>query len=422
MNRFFRRASLWRKVGFGLLLIAALAFGAYSATRAIDFFCYRSAAQQLLAQDYDIYLHSPVGVAYRYAPIVAFAFIPISFLPPPAGAFLWYLIKIAALIAVIGMALKLLNLDNQHLGKVLGFSLLITGGYIVEEFQTGNIHFFILFLIVLALFSLERGKTIFPSFLMAISICAKLTPLLFIPYFAIIKKWKLCLFCFLWLAVLILSPSFFVGWAKNVQLAGNWMETAIARADEPVNHSLKGVLFKYLKEKPADLETEKYPRVNLLNLRTGIINGIWILASLLLLLLLGKALLRKCRNRECPVFKYTLVMVSLLLLSPHSSRVYFSTLFFPCAVLVALAIKYPESRHRTLVLSVLGISFALNTLLPALMPGRRASLAYEALSPYFFSALFVWLVFYVLTLRFEKKIHRKSCAFREAGRGFISAS
>jgi len=398
------RTSPWRSAGFGLLFIAVLAFGVYSAVRAVDFYLYCSTAKQLLGQDYDLYRHAPVGVAYRYAPIVAFAFIPISFLPLPAGAFLWYLIKIAALIAIVRMALKLLNLDNKHLGKALGFSFLITGGYIVEEFRTGNIHFLVLFLIVLSLFSLERGKTVLPSFLMAAAICVKLTPLLFIPYFAIIKRWKLCLFCCLWLAVLILSPSLFIGWSKNLHLTRNWMETAIARADEPVNHSLKGVLFKYLKQKPADPETEKYPRVNPLNLRTGIINGIWILVSLLLLLLLGKALLRKCKNKEGPVFKYALVVVSLLLLSPHDSRVYFSTLFFPCAVLVALAVKYPESRHRTLVLSVLGISFVLNTLLPALMPGRRASLAYETLSPYFFSALFVWLAFYVLTLRFEKTI------------------
>jgi hypothetical protein len=398
------RTSLRRKVGFGLLFIAVLALGAYCAARAVDFYLYCSAARQLLGQDYDLYRHPPVGVAYRYAPIVAFAFIPFSFLPLTAGAFLWYLIKIAALIAIVGMALKLMNLDNEHLSKTVGFSFLITGGYIVEEFRTGNIHFLVLFLIVLALFSMERGQTVFPSLLMAAAICAKLTPLLFIPYFAIIKRWKLCLFSFLWLAVFILSPGFFIGWSKNLQLARNWMETAIARTEEPVNHSLKGVLFKYLKEKPADPETEKYPRVNLLNLRTGIINGIWIVVSFLLLLLLGKALLRKCQEKECPVFKYALVVTSLLLLSPHNSRVYFSTLFFPCAVLVALMIKYPESRYRPLGLSVLGISFVVNTLLPALMPGRRASLAYETLSPYFFSALLVWIAFYVLTLRSEKTV------------------
>jgi len=407
------RTSLWRKAGFGLLFIVVLVLGVYCASRAVDFYLYCSAAKQLLGQDYDLYRHPPVGVAYRYAPIIAFAFIPFSFLPPTAGAFLWYLIKIAALVAIASMALKLLNVDNKHLGKALGFSFLITGGYIVEEFRTGNIHFLVLFLIVLALFSIERGKTVFPSFLTAAAICVKLTPLLFIPYFAIIKRWKLCLFCFLWLAALVLSPSFFIGCSKNLHLARNWMETAIARADEPVNHSLKGVLFKYLKEKPADPETEKYPRVNLLNLRTGIINGIWIVVSLLLLLLLGKALLRKCQEKECPVFKYALVVVSLLLLSPHNSRVYFSTLFFPCAVLVALMVKYPESKYRTLVLFVLGISFALNTFLPALMPGRRASLAYETLSPYFFSALFVWIAIYVLILRCEKIIQGRAVSVEE---------
>gem|GEM_PF-5006308 len=392
-----------------MLLGAVIVFGLYMAVQAVDFSVYCSAAKQLLGHDYDLYRQG--GLAFRYAPVIAFAFIPFSFLPLAAAAFLWYLLKIAALIAIAGMVMKLMNLEDKHFWKILVFSLLITGGYIVEEIHTGNIHFLVLFLIVLALFQVERGKIVFPSFLMAVAICIKVTPFLFLLYFALARRWKICLFCFLWLAVLILAPGFFIGWEKNLDLAKNWMDTAVARAEEPVNHSLNGVLFKYLTEKKMEPETEKYPRVNLLNLRVGIVKWIWLLTSALILFLLYKALLRKCGEKECVALKYALLTVSLLLLSPHDSRIYFSTLFFPCAVLVAFLYKYSGSEFRAFLLSVLGLSFILNTLLPALMPGRRASLVYETLSPYFFSALFIWIALW-LVLCYSNPIYSRGFAMR----------
>jgi hypothetical protein len=100
---------------------------------------------------------------------------------------------------------------------------------------------------------------------------------------------------------------------------------------------------------------------------------------------------------------YGLLITSLLMLSPHSSRIYFSALVFPCAVLAAIGLKQSKSRIRTIVLAVLGASFVLNTLLPGLMPGRKAALLYETLSPYFFSALLVWIALHRLIFMTNKK-------------------
>lgn len=386
-----------KKIGGGLLLIAVLAGGVFVSFPAADFSVYYSAAKQLIHHDYDLYRQG--GLAFRYAPVVAFAFVPISILPPRAAASLWYLLKIGALVAIAGMVMKLLAHDRKRLWKILGLSVLITAGYLVEEFRTGNIHFLILFLIVLAFFLVERGRIVLPSFLLAAAICVKVTPLLFLPYFALMRRWKLCLFCVLWIIVLVLGPGFLIGWEKNIDLAKHWTETALARTDEPVNHSLKGVLFKYLGEKPPLAENEKYPRVNVFDLRPEAITAIWILASALFLVLLAGAILRRCGGGECAVLQYALLAVSVLLLSPHDSRIYFSILFFPCAVIAAYVDKHPGSEYRSFLFAVLGVSFAFNTFLPAVMPGKKASLAYETLSPYFFSALIVWIALFILVFR-----------------------
>ena len=135
----------------------------------------------------------------------------------------------------------------------------MTGGYIVEELRTGNIHVLILFLMVLAFFHQESGKTVSPSFFLALAICTKITPSLLLLYFALLKRWKICLFCLGWMVVLVLGPSLFIGWEKNIDLTKKWLDSAIARGDEPINHSLRGVLYKYLSEEKLTAETEKYP-------------------------------------------------------------------------------------------------------------------------------------------------------------------
>lgn len=381
-------------IGFVLFLAGILAFGAYISVQEPDFLVYYSAAKQLLGHEYDLYRQG--GLAFRYAPAVAFAFVPFSLLPPQIAAFLWYLLKIAALVAIVRMTTKLMALKDPPFWKILGLSFFVTGGYIVEELRMGNIHILVLFFIVLAFYYAKRGAAIAPSFLLAAAICVKLTPVLVLAYFALIRRWKLCLFCILWLIVLVLSPALYLGWEENISLVKTWVTTAVSRGEDPINHSLRGVLFKYLGENPVTAETEKYPAVNLVSWPPRLINGIWILASLAFLVLLVKALIRTSPDETGTALQYALLTTSLLILSPHNTRLYFSALFFPSAVLAAF-VYHPSGRpYRTFLFTTLGLSFVLNTFLPTVMPGRQASLVYETLSPYFFSALLVWVALFVL--------------------------
>ena len=87
-------------------------------------------------------------------------------------------------------------------------------------------------------------------------------------------------------SLLILGPSVFAGWERNLDTARQWADSALARAEEPVNHSLKGVLFNYLSERKIEAETEKYPKVNILDLPPRMIQGLWLLIEAVLFILL----------------------------------------------------------------------------------------------------------------------------------------
>src|ERR1700741_2955020 len=128
-----------------VLLIAALAWD--SATRSVDFPIYHRVGQQILRGDYEFY---PAGLydggaveshGFRYAPILAFLFVPFALLPLQAAALLFFLLKIAAFVYVGYLVADYLGVRSRARTLML-LSVVCIGGYLGEEFRYGNFHFF----------------------------------------------------------------------------------------------------------------------------------------------------------------------------------------------------------------------------------------------------------------------------------------
>src|SRR6476620_5938274 len=90
-------------LGFAAMLVA---FGVYCATHSVDFPVYHQAATQIARGDYEIY---PTAVytsgvvpahGFRYAPAIAFLFVPFGWLPLGIAAFLVYALKVGAVLYV----------------------------------------------------------------------------------------------------------------------------------------------------------------------------------------------------------------------------------------------------------------------------------------------------------------------------------
>src|SRR5689334_17044892 len=87
-----RAPASWRDASlYAIAVVAILVFGVYCATHAVDVPVYHRAARLVLNGDYElypagIYSNAPVTVhAFRYAPIVAFLFVPFALLPLQAA-------------------------------------------------------------------------------------------------------------------------------------------------------------------------------------------------------------------------------------------------------------------------------------------------------------------------------------------------
>lgn len=393
-------------IGFFLLGSIILYGGYYSATHNIDFQTYYRVGEQILRHDFNLYpqeLHAlgevKTGLYFRYAPITALLFVPFALFNMQTAAFLFYLLKIAALYYIIKLVLRSIGDAGSPFVKICAVAFVTAGGFLIEEFRSGNIHFLTFFLIVLALYLIEKGRTTLPAFLLGLSIAIKITPLLFLFYFAIKRKFKLCLQTMSCLALLFLAPAIFVGFKTNTLLVQQWASSAMEQKEAPSNHSLKGVLFKYFNEN--DIDSTKHGRINLANFSRQNVTLAWYILALGLLAALTILAVKPNASPERQWLEYSLVFTAILMLSPHTNRLYFCTLFLPFAVLAALQFKHPNNPFTKIIHGALGLCFLTNTLAPLIMPGRNAALAYETHSPYFFSSLVLFCVLGFLILRFE---------------------
>jgi hypothetical protein len=198
----------------------------------------------------------------------------------------------------------------------------------------------------------------------------------------------------------MLAPALFLGFKANTVLIQDWASSALEQKDAPMNHSLKGVLFKYLNEN--NIDDAKYGRINLVNLDRKTVQATWYILALSLLLALAFIISKPNAGIERRWLEYGLTTTAVLMLSPHSTRLYFSTLILPFSVLVILLLKHPENPYAKTMKYILGACFFVNTLAPLILPGRQASLAYETHSPYFFACLMLFIVLSQLILQFEK--------------------
>ena len=382
------------RVAARVVLVALIvAFGYNCAVRTVDVVIYRVAASQVVHHDYDIYPKVADG-GFRYAPITALLFVPLAFMPTAAGAALIYLFNIGALFGMSAIVLKLFRLEQQHFGRICGLAFLAAGGYIIEEFQSGNVHFLVFSLAIVSFLLIERGQTLAPALLLALATAMKVTPFLFVLYFAWKGRWRLCIYTMVFLALMFVAPAAFVGAQENTVLLKKYAESATQRLNESRSQSLRGVLFRFLSQGTVDIGN--FPALNIAALPEETVTVLWYALSAGSVVALAAVTGRRKRNSRGRTLEYALMTAAILLLSPHTLRIYFATLFFPFAVLLALIVQSPGDAKRILIRNVLAGAFIVGTLIPLVIPGRVLSRAYEALSLHFVMALGVCVAVSVL--------------------------
>ena len=162
---------IWlRRVGAALLFVALMLLARESATRSIDFPVYHRAALQVIEGNYDLYPpeayggHPGPSQGFRYAPAIAALFVPFGWLPLELAALVFFVLKLSAATWYVRRAFTAVT-PGLPAGRrwVLVVAFLIVRWICRQEFRFGNAHFFVIALLVFALYDQAEARRYWPQ-------------------------------------------------------------------------------------------------------------------------------------------------------------------------------------------------------------------------------------------------------------------
>ncbi len=141
-----------------------------------DFTVYTAAATAL-AEGADPYeARSPRGWRYVYPPFLAVVLAPLTRLPVPDAALVWYALSVAALAAAGVATARTLGPPTPWIAA--GAALALCAPFVGQCLQRGQVTTLLLASQVGALVSLRRGRDVTAGLLLAFGVAVRLTPLL----------------------------------------------------------------------------------------------------------------------------------------------------------------------------------------------------------------------------------------------------
>ena len=169
------------------LLVAAVAFGWFDVRERArldrglkrhrtDFTVYTAAAEALEAGRDPYDARSPRGWRYVYPPFLAVVLAPLTRLPVPDAALIWYALSVAALAAAGVATARTFGLPTPFLAT--GAALALCAPFVGQCLQRGQVATLLLASQVGALVCLRRGRDVTAGLLLAFGVALRLTPLL----------------------------------------------------------------------------------------------------------------------------------------------------------------------------------------------------------------------------------------------------
>jgi hypothetical protein len=306
---------------------------------------------------------------YPNPPIMALLLTPLAWLPPLAGSLAWYFLKAGMAVLAVHWALRLVESPGRPFPTWARLVAVLLGlRPMVGDLTHGNVNLFILFLVTAVLYAVRRRRDAGAGLLLALAIACKVTPALFVPYFAWKRAWRTLAGCAAGLVLFVwLVPACFLGARANALLLTSWAERMVlpyldgAVTTEHQNQSLPGVVCRLTTASASFSTYEGLTAIpveyhNLLALPPGLVH--WLLRGCMA----GFALLVvwSCRSplagREPwrAAAEVGLVLLGMLLFSERTWKHHYVTLVLPLAVLLygVSACDLGRPRRRFLVAAV----------------------------------------------------------------------
>jgi hypothetical protein len=296
---------------------------------------------------------------YPNPPIMAILLWPLAQVPPLVAALCWFYLKAGMTLLALHWVFRLVERHEQPFppwAKVL--ATLVSLRPMIGDLSHGNINLFILFLVVAALYAFHRAWDVTAGIVLALAICCKVTPALFVPYFLWKRAWRALAGVLIGLGLfLLIVPGVLLGPRRNAEDLSSWLEAMVIPyvrdgvvTSKHNNQSLPGLVYRLTTDSPSfcSYSGEKYVPVqfdNLVSLPPEAAR--WILKACMFAFAVGVVLV--CRTATCQrrgwrlAAEFSLVLLGMLLFSERTWKQHCVTLVLPFAVLVYYFAACPTS-------------------------------------------------------------------------------
>jgi hypothetical protein len=320
---------------------------------------------------------------YPNAPIMALILYPLAQMPRvevagrdvDTGALTWFAIKVVLTVVTFAMAVQVLQERRRPFPAGAQLAMLVLSlRPIIGDLSHGNVNLLILFLVVAALYAFKRGFDFTAGVVLALGICCKVTPALFVPYFLWKRAWKTAAGCGVGLVLFfVVVPGAVLGMGRNAELLASWTDKMIRPfvaggevTTEHNNQSIPGLLYRMLTHSPSFKDEDDQPveYYNLVALPPDLVR--------LLLKGLGLGFLAlMCWSCRTPItdrdnrrlgLEFSLVVLGMLLFSERTWKHHCVTLLLPFGALCySLAVARPTPLRRWYGIATLVLAVALMT-------------------------------------------------------------
>jgi hypothetical protein len=347
------------------------------------------------------------STAFPYPPLFALLVVPFTFLPMWAKNLAWYGVLVSATYGCFRicetLTVRAFGVTREELTWLRVFSVVLTLKFVLSVFENQAYDVLVFFFMLVGLYGLSENKTFPAASGLAAAAALKATPLLMLLYALWLRKWKVFALGAGLCALLSLLPDVFFTanhpgygflwtWVIDVAVGGLLGTTPdtyfpLMKEVNYLNQSLKSVVFGLMDGRVSpDLAAHKRTILYLVYLVYG-------LAALAVLLLSAKV-------EGALLWGASVVLISMLLLSPVSSKSHFVVLLLPHMAIAAYLIKHREAWRA--VVPLLCASFALNTLTTRAVIGRDLSIAMQSFGSIAMGTLLLLVVVAVIVLQYRK--------------------
>jgi hypothetical protein len=215
---------------------------------------------------------------YPNPPIMAILLKPFMWLPPAAGALAWFYAKVLMAVLAGAWAFRLCGTaagggrqpparQDFALDLARAAAIVICLPALLGDLSHGNVNIFILFLVAGCLEAFRRRLDALAGLALALAIACKVTPLLFVGYFAWKRCWRVLAATVaglaLWLAVV---PGLTFGRERNREFITGWYALMVERpllkgeiTTEHPNQAVTGWVYRLFTHSPSYVGYEKTP-------------------------------------------------------------------------------------------------------------------------------------------------------------------